>query len=156
MLLKKLARHDCVCIFCGRWFCSSGWDGGCCACSATPGCPSPSKVSCWVARKTHATFSPSLRCVSFVNCVGSLHDVLDFSRRTSRCCSLLVVPLQGNDTFGDSLLECAHFPSPRGPFRVPLRGTGLLLSCSRSTSLDSAFVFERRALLPIIETQKSP
>ena len=25
VLQKKLARHDCVCIFCGRWFCSSGW-----------------------------------------------------------------------------------------------------------------------------------
>ena len=34
---------------------------GCCA-----GRPSPSKVSCWVARKTHATFSPTLRCVLFV------------------------------------------------------------------------------------------
>ena len=33
--------------------------------------------------------------------------------------------------------------------------TGLLLSCSRSTSLDSAFL-QRRAPLPIIETQKSP
>ena len=34
---------------------------GCCAWR-----PSPLKVSCWRARKTHATFSPSLRCVSFL------------------------------------------------------------------------------------------
>ena len=55
---------------------------GCCA-----GRPSPSKVSCWVARKTHATFSLSLRCVLFVieavcsvacSVVDSLHDVLKF------------------------------------------------------------------------------
>ena len=32
---------------------------------------------------------------------------------------------------------------------------GLVFSCSRSTSLDSAFL-QRRAALPIIETQKSP
>ena len=36
VLQKKLARHDCVCIFCGRWFCSSRWDGGCCAWAAAP------------------------------------------------------------------------------------------------------------------------
>ena len=34
---------------------------GCCAAY-----PSLLKVSCWLARKTHATFSPSLRCVLFV------------------------------------------------------------------------------------------
>ena len=38
---------------------------------------------------------------------------------------------------------------------MPLRGTGLLLSCSCSTSLDSAFFLQRRASLLIIETQIS-
>ena len=134
---------------------------GCCA-----GRPSPLKVSCWVARKTHATFSPSLRCVSFViEAVCSMAcSVLArftmfsiFFSQNSRCCLLLVVPLQGNDIFGGStytvgVCSCSF---SRGPFRVPLRGTGLLVSCSRSTSLDSAFL-QRRAPLPTIETQKSP
>ena len=111
---------------------------GCCA-----GRPSPSKVSCWVARKTHATFSPSLRCVLFViEAVCSIAcSVLTcftmfcfFFSHNSRCCLLLVVPLQGNDTDG-----VCSFSFSRGSVCVPLRGTGLLLSCSRSTSLDSAF-----------------
>ena len=37
-----------------------------------------------------------------------------------------------------------------------LSPSGLLLSCSCSTSLDSAFFLQRRAALPVIETQKSP
>ena len=76
-----------------------------------------------------------------------------FFSQNSWCILLLVVPLQGNDTFRGSTFTVGVFS--RGPFRVPLRGTDLLLSCSRSTSLDSAFL-QRRATLPIIETQKSP
>ena len=30
----------------------------------------------------------------------------------SRCFGFVSRRIQGNDTFGDSLLECAHFPSP--------------------------------------------
>ena len=60
--------------------------------------------------KTHATFSPSLRCV-FVLCLLASRCSGFFLAEFPVCCLLLVVPLQGNDTFGDSLLECAHCPS---------------------------------------------
>ena len=65
VLQKNLARHDCVCIFYGRWFCSSRWDGGCCAVAAALGALHRRRSA--VGRLArHATNSPTLRCVLFV------------------------------------------------------------------------------------------
>ena len=93
---------------------------GCCA-----GRPSLLKVSCWGARKTHATFSQSLRCVSFVTeavcsmacSVLTCFTMFCFSSRRipgAVCFSLFHCKEMTllADTFGDSLLECAHFLSP--------------------------------------------
>ena len=138
-----------MCIFCGRWFCSSWWDGGCCAWAAALGLLrwAPFTVE---GQLLGATFSSSLRCVSFViEAVCSMAcSVLArftmfwiFSRRFpgAVCFSLFhceAMTLLAVSTF---TVGVCSFSFSRGPFRVPLRGTGLLLSCSRSTFLDSAF-----------------
>ena len=69
---KRSLQDVIVCaFFCGRWFCSSRWDGGCCAWAAALGLLrwAPFTVGGQLlcgSQDTHATFSPSLRCVSFV------------------------------------------------------------------------------------------
>ena len=57
--VKKHAIHDYVCLVCGRWFCSSRWDGGCCAWAAALVVLVVRQRSGWCARasKTHATNS---------------------------------------------------------------------------------------------------
>ena len=134
---------------------------GCCA-----GRPSPLKVSCRVARKTHATFSPSLRCASFVieavcsmACsvlarftmfwifFSQIPGAVSFSLFHCKAMTLLAVP--------HSLLECAHFPSPEVHLACSCAAQVFFLSRSCSTSLNSACL-QRRSSLPIIETQKSP
>ena len=89
--LHKHAIHDYVCLVCGKWFRSSRWDGGCgaalgCCCAART---SVLQVTCWGARKTHATNSLSQVCLAmhcYEGCVFSpLHDclVLYFARHVS-------------------------------------------------------------------------
>ena len=131
-----------MCIFCGRWFCSSRWDGGCCAWAVALGSraayPSSLKVSCWVARKTHATFSSSLRCVSFViEAVCSMAcSVLVrftmfwiFSRRIPGAVCFSLFHCKAMTLFAIHCWSVLIFLLPRF----------ILLSCSCSTSLDSAF-----------------
>ena len=114
-------------------------------------------AACWRSAwcKTHATNSLlHIRLASFCHeCryFSSLHEglALCFVRHVSAHHSMLpfVCRLMGNSTCGGSMFIVAACS-----MCFPL---GLLLSCSCSTSLDSAFL-QRRAALPIIEAQKPP